>query len=357
MKVSVLVPCCNVEKYVRQCLESIQRQTYTNLEVICIDDGSIDSTGIIIDDFVATDNRFKVIHKSNTGYGDSMNQGLEMCTGDYIGIVESDDWIEPMMYEVLLDAALANNLDSVKCLWYEGPTATERVRKWKNVKKNHVFCPLKNQDVFLLQPSIWSALYRRDLLEEGRKIRFLPTPGASYQDASFAFKAYTKSNRFMMLDKPYHHYRIHPGSSVSSPNKVLCLLDEWNEERAWLQGNPQQKQALIKEQLFARIVYGGFRWNYNRINLEQKRVFIERCSVLFRGFVDDGLFDMDRLKGSRWGERLLLTIHNQEAFYQYFVRREKRRDFWIQIWNLLCFKHWSAISFCAASSLNNAQRE
>lgn len=337
-KISILVPCYNVEKYVCQCLDSIQRQTYTNLEVICIDDGSEDRTGAIIEEFVAADNRFRVIHKPNTGYGDSMNMGIERCTGEYIGIVEPDDWIEPNMYKVMLDTALANELDYVKCLWYEGPTGTERVRKHRHVRKKRVVCPLEHQNIFLLQPSIWSALYRRDLLEEGQKIRFLPTPGASYQDTSFAFKTYIKSSRFMMLDKPYYHYRIHSESSVSSPAKTLCLLNEWKEEGFWLQKNPRQKQALIKNQVFAKIVYGGFRWNYNRIKLDQEKEFLEGSSVLFRSFVKDGLFDMDRLKGSRWGDRLVLTIREPDKFYQYFVRRERRRAFWRKVGCLLLFK-------------------
>ena len=86
-KISILIPCCNVEKYIRECLESIRVQTHTNIEVICINDGSTDGTGDIIDEYVASDARFKVIHKPNSGYGDSMNKGLEAATGDYIGIV------------------------------------------------------------------------------------------------------------------------------------------------------------------------------------------------------------------------------------------------------------------------------
>ena len=336
-KISILVPCYNVEKYVRQCLESIQNQTYTNLEVICVDDGSTDSTGSIIEEFASVDQRFVVVHKPNSGYGDSMNYGLDICTGEYIGIVEPDDWIEPNMYETLLEAALANELDLVRCLWYEGLNAKERIKKCKHVRKNRVLFPLEYEEIFLLQPAIWSALYRRDLLEEGQKIRFLPTPGASYQDASFAFKTYTKCKRFMMLDKPCHHYRINSGSSVSSDGKVLCLLDEWNEERCWLKNNPRQKEALLRGQTFAKVVYGGFRWNYQRISLEQNKEFIENCSSLFRDFVDEGFFDMDKLKGTRWGNRLLLTIRKPEEFYQYLVRREKRRTMFNKFIRKLCF--------------------
>ena len=115
-KISVIVPCYNVERYIHQCLESIVNQTHSNLEIICIDDGSTDNTPAIIDRVALTDTRIKVIHKSNTGYGDTMNVGLEASTGDYIGIVESDDWIEPDMYETLLRAALDNSLDIARCL-------------------------------------------------------------------------------------------------------------------------------------------------------------------------------------------------------------------------------------------------
>ena len=172
-KISILVPCCNVEKYVRQCLDSIKAQTYTNLEIICIDDGSKDSTGAIIDEYVAADSRFKVIHKPNSGYGDSMNKGLEMCCGDYIGIIESDDWIEPNMFETLLATAKSQNLDLVRCCWYEGPTGTETIKIQNMLAHNVVMKPLEHPEAFQQQPSIWAALYRRDLLEEGRKVRFL----------------------------------------------------------------------------------------------------------------------------------------------------------------------------------------
>lgn len=331
-KISVLVPCCNVEAYVRVCLESIRRQTYRNLEVLCVDDGSTDGTGAIIDEYAEKDSRFIAIHKPNSGYGDSMNLALNRSTGEYIGIVESDDWIESDMFKTLLTAAVSNNLDHVRCLWYEGPTATERVRRWRDVPKNRVFCPLQQLEIFLIQPAIWSALYRRDLLDAPQgKVRFLPTPGASYQDASFAFKTYAGSQRMMMIDRPLYHYRINPGSSVSSPGKVLCLLDEWKEEERWLMAHLTEREILIRHQTFARVVYGGFRWNYNRISLEQKHDFIEACSPLFRRFVEEELFDASWLKGSRWGDRLLLTIHQPEIFYQYFVQRERRRAFWHRV--------------------------
>lgn len=294
-KISILVPCCNVEQYVRECLESIKNQTYSNLEIICIDDGSKDSTGDIIDEYVAADSRFKVIHKPNSGYGDSMNKGLDMCTGDYIGIVESDDWIEPDMFEVLHRTAKEHDLDHVRCCWNEGPTGTETLNNQSFVKKNVVCWPLEHEKIFLQQPSIWVSLYRKDLLQEGRKIRFLPTPGASYQDASFAFKTYAKSKRFMMIDKALHHYRINPNSSVSASNgKVCCIVDEWEEMLRWIVEDPQLQERFSHSPLLAKICRSGLIWNYQRLSKTSlKLIFLRRASQFFRKATAAGVLNLD----------------------------------------------------------------
>lgn len=288
-KISILVPCCNVEKYIRECLESIRVQTHTNIEVICINDGSTDGTGDIIDEYVASDARFKVIHKPNSGYGDSMNKGLEAATGDYIGIVESDDWIDPNMYEVLYQTAEAENLDLVRCLWQQGPTGTESVPDTSYVIKNKVYRPLDKTGIMCMPPSIWVALYRRDLLEEGRKIRFLPTPGASFQDTSFAFKVYTKAKRFKMLNQPLHHYRINPGSSVSSTGKVYCIIDEWNAVKQWVDGDEALKRELSLTDILPRLFWGGFVWNYNRLNMILRVWFLRKASRFFKDCREDGI--------------------------------------------------------------------
>ena len=298
VKISILVPCCNVEQYVRECLNSIKNQTYTNLEVICIDDGSKDKTGSIIDEFVAADSRFKVIHKPNSGYGDSMNKGLEMCTGEYIGIIESDDWIEPDMFETLLKTAIDNDLDMSRCCWYEGPTGTEAVNAQDFlVLKNVVLFPLEHEGVFLQQSAIWASLYRRDLLEEGRKVRFLPTPGASYQDTSFAFKTYSKSRRFMMIDRPLHHYRVNPGSSVMSSSKANCIIDEWEEMRRWICEDERLHDVFSRRSLFVQICYHVMLWNYRRVSDEAiKMEFLQKSCEFFRKASKDGIINLRHLR-------------------------------------------------------------
>ena len=223
--ITILVPCYNVEKYVDECLSSIQKQTYDNLEVLCINDGSTDNTLNILRKYEASDNRFHIINKSNSGYGASMNIGLNKASGDYIGIVESDDFIEPQMFEKLIRAAIENDLDIARSCYFEYKTRDNTNHLVSNnfVPKNVVIEPIKSQTPFYQAPAIWSSIYRRSVLNE-YNIRFLETPGASFQDTAFAFKVYCCAKRFMMICDGLLHYRIdNEASSVNNPAKVgIC---------------------------------------------------------------------------------------------------------------------------------------
>ncbi len=99
--ISVIVPVYNVEKYMERCVDSILRQTYTNIEIILVDDGSTDASSRLCDEYAARDGRIKVVHKENGGLSDARDAGLAVAEGDYIGYVDSDDWIEPDMYELM----------------------------------------------------------------------------------------------------------------------------------------------------------------------------------------------------------------------------------------------------------------
>lgn len=116
--VSILVPIYNVERYLRECLESIVVQTLDDIEIICIDDGSTDGSLAIVKEYQAQDDRIVLITKPNAGYGDTMNRGLEVAQGKYIGIVESDDIAQHNMFEKLSELAEYNNLDVVKSNFY-----------------------------------------------------------------------------------------------------------------------------------------------------------------------------------------------------------------------------------------------
>lgn len=127
--ISIIVPIYNVEKYLPCCLDSILAQTYQNLEIILVDDGSPDGCGAICDAYASRDSRIKVVHQANGGVAAARNAGLDRATGDYIGFVDPDDWIEPTMYEVMMHHITKENCDGAACSSLEESFAGTKVRE------------------------------------------------------------------------------------------------------------------------------------------------------------------------------------------------------------------------------------
>ena len=279
--ISVLIPVYNVEKCLRQCLESIITQTLSDLEIIIINDGSTDSSPEIIWEYAERDSRVKVIDKPNSGYGASMNMGLEKAMGKYIGIVESDDWIEPDMFECLYEMAERDNLDVARSEFFEYISSKElsTPRRTDFVKHDVVFAPRDDESVFFQQPSIWANIYRRDFLESNG-IRFLETPGASYQDTAFSFKVYACAERFEMTYRPFYHYRIDGGSSsFQNTTKVFCVSDEYTEIWRYV-----RERGLYDRyrHLIPNLQLNGYKWNYNRLIAPYDAQFLERWIEQFK---------------------------------------------------------------------------
>lgn len=271
-KVSVLIPCYNVERYVQQCVESVLQQTLQDIEIICINDGSKDNTLSILRDFEKRDSRIRIIDKSNSGYGDSMNKGLSLAKGEYVGIVESDDFVNPDMFNNLYETALRENAEIVRSCYYENKAGIDTFIGNDWVPKNRTHNPNQETAAFLQAPAIWSAIYRRSWLEK-EGITFLPTPGASYQDTSFAFKCYACCTRFHMLDKAFLHYRTdNEASSVNNPGKAMCVCDEWNEIYRFVRKDKKRFGHLYSIMPF--IQYGTYKWNFERLSGKLKYKFL-----------------------------------------------------------------------------------
>lgn len=168
-KVSVLVPIYNVENFLPQCLDSLINQTLPDIEIICINDGSTDNSKRIIESYAKKDDRIVTINKKNSGYGDSMNRGLQKATGEYIGIVESDDYIELNAFERLYQLAKEFNADIIRSNYYH-------YKGGKNTKFSYieptdtlrVIDPISRTWIFYQAPAIWSAIYKREFLEENK---------------------------------------------------------------------------------------------------------------------------------------------------------------------------------------------
>ena len=273
--ISILVPVFNVECYLNQCLDSILQQTFRDFEVICINDGSTDHSLEIIKSFIAKDKRFKLIDKINTGYGHSMNQGLSQCQGEYISIIESDDYIQPDMLERLYTVAIKNNLDVARCNYYLFSKFSKKLNNdyIKDILANKVLKPLDHIKIFYQSPSIWVNLYKREFIDKN-KIRFLETAGASFQDTSFVFKVYALCKRFMYINEALLYYRIdNNGSSINNKSKAFCVCDEYQEILKFTKEHPQIYDKIKYHIPVLR--YNCYRWNFLRIDPGLRKSFLK----------------------------------------------------------------------------------
>ena len=320
-KVSVLVPVYNVEKYLAQCLRSICRQTLQDIEIIVINDGSTDQSRDIIRTF-ENDPRVRVIDKENTGYGHSMNCGLEAARGEYIGIVESDDYIEPEMFSALYHEALEKKAEVVKANFYQQENGMNTLcNNLQSLPFHEVFSAAGHKDILSRTSAIWSAIYRRDFLEKN-DIRFLETPGASYQDTSFNLKVMMMADRIVCLEKAYLHYRVdNPASSVHDKKKVYYICEEYEEAERYLEKRPE-KASVFLTALVKQKYCGGYRWNFHRIDDSLKKEFLyhisrEAAEDERAGFIDPAI----------WTQRDLHMFHlllsNQE---QILFKDKKQRQ-------------------------------
>ncbi len=230
-KVSVLIPICNVEKYLEECLSSVANQTLTEMEVICINDGSTDGSLDIIKKYVEKYSNFKLIDKKNSGYGDSMNHGLEVATGEYIGIVESDDYIVKEMFEELYALTKGGTADIVKGNFWDFYENEDGNKEFVvNMDRDMIsgskklFTLYEKPQMLFGHPSIWSGIYKRSFLNE-HNIRFMCEPGGGWVDNPFFFEAFCAANSIAWTKKPYYYYRkTNPNSSSNrQPDLTLPL--------------------------------------------------------------------------------------------------------------------------------------
>lgn len=298
--VSVIVPICNVERYLQQCLASLAKQRLKDIEVICLDDGSTDGSGVLLDRLAPSLGNAIVVHKPNSGYGATMNQGIDMARGEYVGILESDDFVSPAMYRDCYRVAKRHGLDMVRTNYSEFCAGRlKRIGNYSGYPYHRVFDPVAYPEILGTTPSIWAGLYRRAMLEE-QGIRFVESPGASFQDTGFSYKTWIAARRVMLLRPGYVRYRVdNADSSVKSQSKVFALCEEFRSIDGFLAGQPPERAAV-----FARAMqqarFGNYRWNYNRIAEGERPAFVAAIADEFKGAQAEGLLDKAFFEPGSW---------------------------------------------------------
>ncbi len=330
IKISILVPIYNVERYLKECLESLINQTLDDIEIICINDGSTDGSLRILEEYSKKDLRIKVINKENSGYGASMNVGLAAARGEYIGIVESDDFVENDMYEKLYNIAIKNDCDIVKSDFYDYQTSDKSKRKAGKVTNKFGGKPFSLKDdvmILKIMPTIWSAIYKKEFIDNNN-IKFLETSGASYQDTSFAFKTFSLAKRIVFTSKAYINYRKdNINSSVKSKNKVFAICEEYKEITKFFNEHPEIKSIANGVKLSTQ--FNAYIWNTKRVSKEFRDAFIDVFQAEFKEFWENGEITKDFYKKVK-PKTLKMLLNDKKAFRKYVddlaIKQQKRYD-------------------------------
>lgn len=316
-KLSILMPSLNVGNYIRECISSVVNQTLEDIEIICIDAGSTDDTLEILEEYGRKDKRITIIHSDKKSYGYQMNLGLNIAQGDYIGIVETDDWIENDMFFRLLNAALENDVDMAKSNYYWYWTKPElKDEAFENLCRCNyetVFCPIDDKILFTTAPAIWSGIYRRKMLIENN-IKFNESLGASFQDTSFHFMVCTAAQScFLLKDYLLHYRRDNENSSVNSNSKVFCINDEMHYFEQYLDGYPSRKEKIQK--YYFALKYEKYRWNYIRLSAAYQWAFLKSIYNEFLPVKKSGLLDETLFEQKAW-KNLNDILNNPVRYFQ-----------------------------------------
>ncbi len=245
-KISIVVPIYGVEAYLKECVDSILAQTFQDIEVILVDDGSKDNCPQICDEYASKDNRIVVIHQPNGGYSRAVNHGLEVAKAPYIGIVEPDDYIEPKMYELLYNEMIKTNADFVKAGYAEFfPDGIVKVHDCRNYCHIPVGafhwseCP----DFVRFHPSIWTCLYRKELLFNNN-IKMTEVSGAAWTDNLFQLQTFLLARSMSYISDSVYHYRRRSHRSADELKNYNTPLDRIEEMNAWLNSQEIQDKNL-----------------------------------------------------------------------------------------------------------------
>lgn len=335
--VSVVIPCYNVEEYVGQALDSLVDQTLHDIEIICVNDGSTDGTLDILRAYADNDDRIVVLDGPNGGYGHAMNKGMAAAHGAYVGIVESDDYVDPRMFETLYDCAKENDLDFVKAdfvkFWTrENGKVVEKPEYLSDKDRYYdvVLDPFENLDLFNAQMLNWAGIYRTLFIRE-HDIKHNESPGASYQDNGFWFQVFCQARRGMFLHERFYHYRQdNEASSINATNKVFCMLDEYAWIRDWLHSNPELEQRFIGMYHYKKT--HNLNFAFSLLADEFQMPFLERYAREYNEAAKAGELDRQYFGAFEW--KSLQDIMRDPAAYREdynATRQSKEREFEYQM--------------------------
>lgn len=353
-KVSVIIPSLNSINYYDECIKSVINQSLKELEIICVDANSTDGTLELIKEYQAKDERIKLIVSDKKSYGYQMNLGIAAASGEYVGIVESDDYIDLNMYKELYNLAKKKDIDILKSDVYNFYDKKQREFEYSVISYDE---KLYHKDLYFesagavcrntaftkqeILKNSWNmnppGLFSLDFLRKSR-LKFHESAGASYQDLGFWLITIVSACKIYFYKKAYYYYRQdNMGSSCNSKEKVYCLCDEYDFMENFLKQKKEFKQYAF---VLSYLRFGSYCWNMNRIDESFYFEFLFRFQKDFQKIIDDGR--LDRTFFLSWQLEILDTIlrNPQEALNKYYTKLYGAID---RIRNQLSYKLGKAI--------------
>lgn len=271
--ISVIIPVYNVEKYLNKCITSVVEQTYKNLEIIIVDDGSTDQSPEICDEWKKRDSRIQVVHSSNGGAGKARNTALDMATGDYVTFVDSDDYIAPQMYQVLLEQ-FYDGIGIVECNYSMVYDDSEEFKEERKIYKIHTYSAMEamyeNINDHIFRQLIWNKMYRKDVI----KGIYFPT-GKKIDDEFWTYQAIGNASKLIYMDQKLYAYRQQEQSVMHllDAKKRLEALKAKEERHKYIcEFMPQLKTESLNN-LWFTCIYQGQRVLKDKNKENLKRVY------------------------------------------------------------------------------------
>lgn len=325
VKVSVICPSLNERDFIYECLSSAVNQTLHDIEILCVDAGSTDGTLEIIKEFVRNDSRVHLINSEIRSYGYQVNLGIKIARGKYVAILETDDLIQPNMYEMLYQAAEANDAETVKSDYYifTGKDDNRTITR-KNLSDNtnvyeKVINTIEDHSCFRFDITTWNGIYRKSFLIENN-ILHNESPGASYQDTGFYFQTCIYARRMYLVPEAYYMLRRdNPASSVYQSANMFNIIQEFAFIFNLLKRNKNLYESFKYD--YAAMYVICHLWALDRVPFPRKEEFIRKFR---RGLFD--LLDENILKYTYfdyWVQGTLFKIINNVEDYITFEFRSK----------------------------------
>lgn len=331
VQLSVIMPSLNVVSFIRPCIESVLSQTFNQIEILCIDAGSTDGTLEILQEYAQKDPRIRVIKSARKSYGYQLNIGICEARGAYIGIVETDDYIDTDMYESLYSYVNeGKEPDFIKSGYIQ----------FANIRNKRIFLTYNRNQLTGLYGGlinlqndrekgvldlnhIWSGIYRRSFLVE-KGIKAQETPGASYQDLGFSLLVGLLADTGIYVEEGYYYYRMdNENSSVKSNSKRQCVIHEFR----------YVIETLTKKGMYSReiewLVWKRkpeiYCWNALRLPVDEREKFLIDIQQELNKF-EEGNGYFDGLNDSQ--KKNLMLLKSKKALNDYFIKKEDLvRDF------------------------------